>query len=381
MYEALSRLAPSADRWLDGILAATVVIIGAAELAFSASQGTALTLGVAAVGIFAAIAVAIRRWRPLAVALAFSAACFFPGLVIGSRWVNAPSDSFLVATIILAYTVGASVEGVPAALGLVALCIGSSGGDFSDPIVLVVFTVPAWIAGTAIRSRTELTTQLADRALELDRERDVYAREAVRYERARIARDLHDIVAHNLAMIVVQAGAGRRALSSNPAGAAESLTYIEGGAVQAEREISQLIDLLADHQAASEETGLVAINELVQRAATAGLAVSYAFSGDQDEVAPKQAHAAFHITQEGITNALKHAPGAPISIAVHAAGGRLSVAVENGPARDAPTGLEQTGGTRGLAGLRARVAAAGGELQAGPTQRGGWRLAVEIPTA
>lgn len=380
MRDALSRLAPAADRWLDGVLAATIAVVGAAELVFSAPLETALTTEVAVVGAFGAVAVAFRRWRPLALALAFSAACFFPGLVIGPRWVNAPSDSLLLATVVLAYTVGASVDGLPAVVGLVALCVGSSGGDFSDPIVLVVFTVPAWVAGTAIRSRARLTTQLAERAQELDQEQDAYAREAIRYERARIARDLHDIVAHDLSMIVVQAGAGRRALSSNPAAAAESLTHIEGGAVHAEREIARLADLLSAHEPVTEQTGLRAVNELVQRAAATGLAVSYAFSGDADEIPPKLADAALHITQEGITNALKHAPGAPISVTVHAADGCLSVVVENEAPRDTPTGLEQTGGTHGIAGLRTRVIAAGGDLRAGPDPHGGWQLAAELPT-
>ena len=379
MHNALNRLGPAADRWLDGWLVAAIVVVGAAELAFSASQGTVLTIEVATVGAFGAVAVALRRWRPLALALAFSAAYFFPGLVIGSRWVNAPSDSVLLVMIILAYTVGASVDGLPAVVGLVALCVSSSGGDFSDPIVLVVFTVPAWVAGTAIRSRARLTAQLAERAQELKQEQGAYAREAVRYERARIASDLHDIVAHNLSMIVVQAGAGRRALSSNPAAAAESLAHIEGGAVHAEREIARLADLLSDHEPVTEQSGLRAVNDLVQRAAATGLAVSYTFSGDADELAPKPADAAFHITQEGITNALKHAPGARISVIVHAADGRLSVVVQNEARRDTPTDLGQIGGAHGIAGLRARVIAAGGDLRAGPDAHGGWQLAAELP--
>jgi signal transduction histidine kinase len=380
MLDALSRPSDTGERWSDAALGAAILVLCVAELAFASPRGTALTLEVAAVGIFGAAAVTVRRRRPLALALAFSAACFFPGIVIGSRWVNAPSDSFLLATIILAYTVGASVAGVPAVIGLIALCVGSSGGDFSDPIVLVVFTVPAWFAGTAMRSRTQLSAQLAERAQELEREREAYAREAVRYERARIARDLHDIVAHNLSMIVVQAGAGRRALSSNPASTAESLTYIEGGAVQAELEIAQLVDLLGDREPATAQTGLRALDELVQRASATGLAVSYAFSGDDNEVSPELANAALHVTQEGITNALKHAPGAPIAVALHAADGRLTVVVENESPRDAPSGLEQAGGRHGIAGLRDRVAAAGGHMQAGPTPPGGWRIAAEMPT-
>jgi signal transduction histidine kinase len=381
MHDLLSRLAETSAPWRDAALGAIVAIVCVTELAFAAPIGTTLTLEVASVGLFGAVAVAMRQRRPIAWALTFSAACLIPGIIIGARWWNAPSDSQLLTITILAYTVGSRTDGITAVIGLVALCVGSSGGGFSDPIVLFVFNVPAWVAGTAMRSRTRLTAQLADRAQELDREREAYAQEAVRYERARIARDLHDIVAHNLSMIVIQAGAGRRALSSDPATAAESLRHIQGGAAQAELEIAQLLDLLEGHQATTDSTGLRAVDELVRRAAATGLAVSYAFSGDHIEVSPALADAAFHVTQEGITNALKHAPGAPISVAVHAAADGLSVVVENGRARDTPTGLQETGGTHGLAGLRDRVAAAGGDLRAGPTPEGGWRLAAEMPTS
>ena len=202
----------------------------------------------------------------------------------------------------------------------------------------------------------------------------------MRYERARIASDLHDIVAHNLSMIVVQAGAGRRALSANPAAAAESLAHIQGGAVHAEREIARLADLLSDHEPVTEQTGLRAVNELVQRATATGLAVSYTFSGDADRTRSQACgRCRFHITQEGITNALKHAPGARICVTVHAADGRLSIVVENEAPRDIATDLGQIGGAHGIAGLRARVIAAGGDLRAGPDAHGGWQLAAELP--
>jgi signal transduction histidine kinase len=379
MRDGLSQLAGSADRWLDGVLGAAIVVVCVAELAFAASRGTALTVEVGAVGMFGAGAVVVRRRWPLALALAFSAACFFPGLAIGSRWWNAPSDSLMLATLILAYTVGASLDAVPSAIGLVALCVGSSGGDFSDPVVLVVFTVPAWVAGRAMRSRAQLTAQLAEQADALEREREAYAREAVRYERARIARDLHDVVAHNLSMIVVQAGAGRRALSSDPATAAQTLRHIAGGAMQAELEIAQLVDLLGDREPVAARPGLRALDELVRRAGATGLEVSYAFSGNPDTVSPEVAGAVFHVTQEGITNALKHAPGAPIRVALDAADRSVSVVVENGPARTDPTGLEQAGGQHGITGLRSRVAAVGGEVRAGPTPHGGWLLCAEMP--
>ena len=123
-----------------------------------------------------------------------------------------------------------------------------------------------------------------------------------------------------------------------------------------------------------------AVNELVQRAAATGLAVTYAFSGgDANEFPPELADVVFHITQEGITNALKHAPGAPISVAVHASAPSLTIAVDNAPPSDTSPGLKDTGGTYGIQGLRDRLQPMGGSLRAGPTTNGGWRLEAELP--
>jgi hypothetical protein len=167
MRDALAPPAARAVRWLDGVLAAVVLVVCVSELAAAPPRSAALTWEVAAVGVFGAAAVTMRRRWTLALVLGFSAACFFPGLAIGSRWWKAPSDALLLTTLILAYTLGAGLERAPALLGLIALCVGSSGGDLSDPVVLVVFTVPAWLAGTAMRAREQLTKQLAARAAEL----------------------------------------------------------------------------------------------------------------------------------------------------------------------------------------------------------------------
>jgi len=242
-----------------------------------------------------------------------------------------------------------------------------------------VFTIPPWAAGKVMRSRTQLAAELAVRAEELEREQDAYAREAVRYERARIARDLHDIVAHNLSMIVVQAGAGRRALDTSPATAAESLAHIESGAQQAELEIDSLAELLGGDRSHSKGGGLQMLGELVKRAAATGLSVTYRLSGAHDSVPDELAQVAYHVTQEGITNALKHAPGAPITVTVHGSTPSLTIAVDNGPQSDTSPGLKDTGGTYGIQGLRDRLQPIGGSLRAGPTTNGGWRLEAELP--
>jgi signal transduction histidine kinase len=243
------------------------VIIGGlslVQLAIGPRHGAGLTLAAAAVTTLGCGAVLIRRRHPLAVALTFAVALFVPGVILGMPWQNAIPPSLLLAFVILAYTVGAEVDGAPSFLGMVALAFGNSLGDPATSLATMwVFTVPPWAAGKVVRSRNRLATEIAARAQELEREQEAYAREAVRYERARIARDLHDIVAHNLSMIVVQAGAGRRALATSPATAAESLAHIEGAAQQAELEIESLLHLLDQHDSDMQHHGLHTLDELV----------------------------------------------------------------------------------------------------------------------
>ena len=380
MLDALSRLALRAGRWFGPVAAVVIGGLCLVQIATQPPRGTGLTVAVSAFTALGCCAVLIRHRHPMAIVLTFSAAGFLPGLVLGSRWANAVPPSLLLAYVILCYTVGTDVDGAPCVLGMIALALANSLGD--DPASsfasMWVFTIPPWAAGKVMRSRTRLVAELAVRADELEREHDAYAREAVRYERARIARDLHDIVAHNLSMIVVQAGAGRRALDRSPATAAESLAYIEGGAHQAELEIDSLAKLLGGDPSHSNREGLQMLDELVQRAAATGLSVTYHLSGAHDNVPDELAQAAYHVTQEGITNALKHAPGAPITVTVHSSTPSLTIVVDNGPPSDSSPGLEDTGGTYGLQGLRDRLQPIGGSLRAGPTTDSGWRLEAEL---
>jgi signal transduction histidine kinase len=378
MHDRLARLARIDGQYWDIAAAIAIGCVSVVELAIKPARSAGLTVAVLATTALGCAAVVTRRRYPVAMSVAYGGACCVPGLIAGARWWNALPAVQLLPCLILAYTVGAQVDGVSSVLGLVAAMLGVSAGDFSDPVVLFVFTIPAWAAGTVMKSRNRLTVALDAQARELEQEREAFAREAVRYERARIARDLHDIVAHNLSMIVVQAGAGRRALASNPAVASESLAHIQDGARQAELEIDQLVELLGDGGPSSAGAGLGSLDELVRRAAATGLSVTYRFSGTHDHVPAPLAEAAYRITQEGITNALKHAPTAPITVEVHAGAATLQVAVENGPPGGGSSGLESAGGGHGLVGLRERLGPVGGSLDAGPTPGGGWRVEARL---
>jgi signal transduction histidine kinase len=378
MHDALSRLL--AHRLSLDVAAAVIIgAICAEELAANRPGSALLGVALVAAATLGCGAVVVRGRHPLAASLAVGAAFFVPALLIGPRWWNSLPEVLAAVCVILAYTAGAQLDGVASFVGLVAMALAFSSGDFSDPVPMFVFTLPAWLAGRVVKSRNRLADQLAERARELEREREAFAREAVRFERARIARDLHDVVAHNVSMIVVQAGAGRRALASNPATAAEALGHIEGGAHQAELEIQQLVDLLGSDRPHSDAGGLRLLDELVRRAAGTGLSVSYRFSGTHDNVSAEFADVAYNVAREGITNALKHASGALINVAVHGSESGLSITVENGRPSSAPSGLEDAGGSYGIDGLRNRLRSVGGTLEAGPTNAGGWRLMAQLP--
>jgi signal transduction histidine kinase len=324
----------------------------------------------------------LRNWdrQLLLVTVCVSAGLLVPGLALGASWWNSLPDALLLLPITLSFLVGWRLELRPAIVGLVALALALTAGQLTSVLLsTVVFVAPPWGIGRVMRARTRLSALLAERATELEREREVFAEESVRYERARIARDLHDVVAHNISMIVVQAAAGHRTLDQHPELAAETLRNIQVGARSAGVEIAQLVALLDDgDREVDAGTGLGPLDELVRRAVASGLSVTYAFVGGHDRIAPDCAQVAYRVVQEGITNALKHAPGTVISVEVESRDTGLCVAVENGSPDGIIEPLAEVGGQFGLTGLRERIVSSGGTLEAGPTVTGGWRLAVSF---
>jgi signal transduction histidine kinase len=190
----------------------------------------------------------------------------------------------------------------------------------------------------------------------------------MRYEGARIARELHDIVAHCVSVIVVQASAGQRVAPE------EALDAIAEAAEEAQREIALLTRHLEGRDTSTRE-----IDELARRATAAGLAVRYEPSGDLSGLPASASDTAHRVVQESLTNAIKHAPGSPIDIAVRAADDHVEIAVTTSASRSGTSGLELAGSGRGLAGMRHRVEACGGTLAAGPTPTGGWRVTARLP--
>ena len=320
---------------------------------------------------------ALRRASPPLAALAAAA-------ILGLAGVAGPSagDPFgliFVVIFLLAYSLGASPRLGPSVLTVLLLGAGLQIAVATFNPFVVIITAGPWAAGLVVRSRRQLTEQLTIRGGELEAEHELFAAESVRYERARIARELHDIVAHGVSVMVIQASAGRRLAATDPARAAEAFDSIGEAARQAEAEISRLVELLDHRPPPGSADGLRLIDELVARAAATGLQVTCAFTGSAGGLSPALSQTAYRLIQESLTNALKHAPGAPVRITIETGDGHVTISVVNGPAVAAPSGLERTGGSRGLAGLRERAAACGGDFTAGPADDGGWKVLARLP--
>lgn len=292
----------------------------------------------------------------------------------------AVGTEFLVAAHALAagrWTTGMwmGLAGMAALIGASLVSVAVEGGS-AAPFIFI--PIAAWFAGWTIRERELVAARLAERARELDAEREAYARLSVRYERARIAAELHDIVAHAISVMVVQAGAGQRLAAVDPALADEALGAIGDAARQAEQDMGRLVALLADDDAIGAAPDLALVEELVARAAGAGLDVTLRLEGEREGYAVTVVQVAYRVVQEAVTNAMRYAAGSSLAVTVRGEARALAVEVVNGPAPRA-TELAGQGTGNGLRGLRERLSACGGTLDAGPTADGGWRVAARLP--
>src|SRR5580693_8412831 len=173
-----------------------------------------------------------------------------------------------------------------------------------------------YVAGRALPDRETVAARLTAQSGELEAERDAYARLSIRYERARIAAELHDVVAHAISMMVVQASAGQRLAGRDAPRTAETFNIIATAARQAEVDLDRLAELLTEDGSPDEGAHLGLLTEIVDTARASGLPVTLRVSGDTSSISSPVAHAALRVVQEGVTNALRYAPGAVIEVIV-----------------------------------------------------------------
>jgi signal transduction histidine kinase len=243
-----------------------------------------------------------------------------------------------------------------------------------------VFYAIAWALGKTLRYREVRTDRLEARTAELEAQREEQILTAVTDERARIARELHDIVAHSVSLMVLQAGAARQALDRQPEKAREPLLSIEATGRTAMSELRRLVAMLrqpGDDEQLAPQPSLRHLNLLVAQMRETGLVIDVDESCAQDGIPPGVDLSAYRIAQEALTNVLKHAGAEHVGLKVRCDGAAVEVTVEDdgrGPSADG-----SLVGGHGLIGMRERVSLFGGQFDAGAREGGGFRVFARLP--
>jgi signal transduction histidine kinase len=277
---------------------------------------------------------------------------------------------------------------VVAEVGLAAVQLTPFGIEF-EGLALVGFMgilAAAWLLGHFAHNYRAYAARLEERTVELEQAREELARRAVTEERLRLARELHDVVAHAMSVIAVQSGVGAHIADTNPQEAAKALAAIEATSRAALEELRRLLGVLRQENepqgALTPVPGLADLDSLLAEVSKAGLAVKLQVNGTRPQLPAGVDLSAYRIVQEALTNVVKHAGPARAQVVVGYRDQDVTVEVIDdgrGAVTSASDGRAGTG--HGLIGMRERVAAFGGDLQTGPRPGGGFRVAARLPLA
>lgn len=290
-----------------------------------------------------------------------------------------------VAPLVALYTVASRCDRVRslAALGVLvstmatAVATQQTPGDVSTIIANALVFGVVWFLGESQRSRRAYVAQLEERTAELERARDELAHRAVAEERLRIARELHDIVAHSMGLIAVQAGVGAHVIDDRPEEAKRSLKTIENASRSALSEIRRILGLLRSNGESADtepSPGLADLSSLADEVSASGVDVELRFEPPPEPLPVGAELTMFRVVQEALTNVLKHARArrARVSVWFRDGVGRIEV-IDDGVA------VSGYSNGHGIIGMRERVAMHGGTFEAGPLSEGGFRVAATIP--
>ncbi|MDD5190588.1 MAG: sensor histidine kinase [Dehalococcoidales bacterium] len=286
------------------------------------------------------------------------------------NWVRVSTASLIIGLLVYSIFFQQRAADVPARTILYQLSV----------VFLNVFLFgAAWWIGEVFRSRQQREMELQERTMQLEKERDENARRAVMDERVRIARELHDVVAHHVSVMGIQAGAARRILKQQPEKANDVLIQIEASSRQAVAELQRLLGFLREQNQVDDITpqpGLKQLDALVAQMRLTGLPVSVLIEGEAKDLPSGVDLSAYRIIQEALTNTLKHAGPANASVVIKYLGAELELEIRDDGKNPAP---EITNKGRGLIGMRERVTLHGGEFQAGPLPEGGFMITARLP--
>jgi signal transduction histidine kinase len=373
----------AAGPWvLDGLLAVLAAAAGVATLA------TVLPFDPGSPRDWAAYLLVLAHTLPIAVRRRWPLPVLAWGLATGAAFAALGFSlvSLSLAILVYVYTVAArcprrqSLAGLAATLAMLLLVWLARPGVIGDGGTLVldgVIMAAAWWLGDGTRRRQEAVTEARRRAEELERAREELARRAVTEERLRIARELHDVVAHSMSIIAVQSGVGAHVLDSQPEEARKALVAVEATSRQALVEMRRLLGVLRQAEPRGSLTpapGLAEVEALAAEVARAGVRVEVRIEGTPAELPAGLDLSAYRIVQEALTNVVRHAGPATARVAIRHHPGRLAVEVV-----DDGRGGDPGGQGHGIAGMRERAALYGGTLEAGPLPGGGFRVAATLP--
>ena len=384
MRRRLQRLSERDWRAIDRLFVVFLVAVAAVDLATNSNREGPLALNLAVMTAIA-ISFAWRRSRPFVTVL-----CTFGGLLTMALWLTEPPNLF--AAVLMLVTAGyAAGRHLPSRRAVHALAIGTVAmlglsiafdpNDIFFPVAF--FWIVPWLAGRTIRSQTFLARELAEKAERAEHARGEEERRAIALERSRIARELHDVLAHNLSVMVVQAAAARRIIDANPEQAVEVARLIERTGREALAEIRHLFGAVrrGEGEDLSGPPSIARIDQLARRARAAGLKVELRVLGEAVQLPPGIDLTAYRIVQEALTNALKHAGSARASVTVAYEPNEVVLTIEDdGEAPRDADDLRDAGGGHGLVGMRERVALYGGLVQAGRRRGGGFAVRARLPT-
>jgi signal transduction histidine kinase len=356
---------------VDGAIAVAITAVAMFDIAATSDRYSVRAYWPAAIAAALVLGGVLwwRRRQPLLVTVVALAA------MIGSFGVGVVPQAWLVPYLmLLAYSCGAHARGWQSVAGLaVTMVAGLAIANFSvdgapvtvfDYVLVAALLGGPWLAGHAMRRRVQ----------QARRDRQI----ALIEERARIARELHDVIAHSLSVVAIQSDAAEQALHRDPALAQEPLRAIRRTAQEALAEMRRLVAILrVDDQTGPRQPqpGLAQLEDLVQSVRDTGMPVMLRQDGDPAGLTPGVDLAAYRIVQEALTNARRHAgPAAAVKVTVEIEPGSVQIEVT-----DSGSGTAGEGDGHGLLGLRERVALYGGEFHAGPANGGGFRVLARLP--
>ncbi len=363
---------------IDWLIAAVFVVVGEIELLIQQEGNDALALTMV-VSLIAYGSLAWRRRAPLVVCCVIFGSWLLANVGLADV---APMQTPLISVLFAAYAAGAYTSGRAAAVAPFLVAGGMFGviatfddQVFTDYVFPTAFAVLAWLAGRGVRTRTRLTEELHEAAVRAKEAHDEELARAAADERRRIAREMHDVVAHSVSVMVVQAGGARRILASDPARAVEAAANIEAAGRAAMTEMRRLLGVMHHGDDRAPQPTMRELGSLIERTRAAGLPVSLTVEGAPRSLPAGMDLAAYRVVQEALTNAIKHAGAAPTDVTVRWEPAHLELEIVDSGGKSA----NGHSGGHGLVGMEERVRLYDGELRAGRRASGGFEVIARLP--